>query len=162
MAGPKHLQIIRLVLLRHQLGKPARQVELVADDLRGLEADDPGVDRSCERMTFAIDDVAPLGRQVDRAALATGMVSKSGEPDQSQRNDRDDSAKEQHSEHQALMHQRQDLPPLPDQTEPLGPCDESGRRGVHLVGIAILESAFWEFPPRRTPSARRLWPWAWQ
>jgi hypothetical protein len=60
------------------------------------------------------------------------MVAECREPEDSKRDEGDDPGIDQHPEHQPLMHYGQDLPPLPDQSEPLGPWrDESGRRGVH-------------------------------
>src|SRR5687767_6499435 len=59
------------------------------------------------------------------------MVAERGEINQPKRDDGDDPGIDQHPEHQPLVHHREDLTPLPHQAEPLGPCDESGRRGVH-------------------------------
>ena len=54
---------------------------------------------------------------------------------------------DQHPEHQPLVHDRQDLAPLSDQTEPLGPCDESGRRGVHQCGAGCPWVCAWRVAP---------------
>jgi len=53
------------------------------------------------------------------------------------------------------MHQRQDLPTLSDQPEPLGPCDESGRRGVHQSESLSLV-CFWLGAPADAAGALPL------
>ena len=86
----EHAEVGRGVLFGHQLGELLRQRELVADDLRGLDADRPGVDRDRERLAVAVDDVAALGGEVERPALAPGMVAERREIDQPQDDQRDD------------------------------------------------------------------------
>src|SRR5699024_11446040 len=54
------------------------------------------------------------------------------EPQDAQRDDGNYAGIDQHAEHQPLVHDGEDLPPLADESEPLGPGrDESGRRCVH-------------------------------
>jgi hypothetical protein len=60
------------------------------------------------------------------------MIAERSEPQNAKCDQRNDASEDQHSEHEALMHDGENLPPLPDQSEPLGPVrDESGRWGVH-------------------------------
>src|SRR5262249_58006881 len=57
-----------------------------------------------------------------------------------ERDQRDDADIDQHAEHQPLMHDRQQLATLADESEPLGPWrDESGRRCVHRSAVESLE-----------------------
>ena len=97
-----------------------------------MDRDGPGVDRAGERLAVAVDDIAPLGDQRGQADLAPGVIAERRQPQDSKRDQGDDAGIDQHAEHEALMHDGEDLPPLPDQSEPLGPVrDESGRWGVH-------------------------------
>ena len=134
----EHGEIGRGVLFGHQLGQLLRQRELVADDLRRLDADRPGVDRHRQRLAVAVDDVAALGGEVERPALAPGMVAERREIDQAQHDQRDDPAVDQHPDHQPLVHHRENLAALSDEAEPLGPCDESGRSERSLAGAGFL------------------------
>src|SRR6186997_49869 len=60
------------------------------------------------------------------------MIAKGREIQDSQDDQRDHPAIDQHAEHQPLMHHCKNLAPLADKAKPLGPgCDESGRRCVH-------------------------------
>jgi hypothetical protein len=55
------------------------------------------------------------------------MVAERRKPQDTNGDQGDDPRINQHPEHQALVHDREHLPPLPDQSEPLGPWrDESG------------------------------------
>ena len=70
------------VALGHQQRELAREFELVADDLRRVECDGPGIDRSCQRLAFAIDDVTAFGDQRGNQRLAPGMVAERCKPDE--------------------------------------------------------------------------------
>src|SRR5215207_1563285 len=132
LVGAKHGEIGRLVLLRHQLREPARELQLVADDLARPESDGPGVDRPGKRLAVAIDDVPTLGDQGRNPSLGAGMIAECREIEDPDDDQRDDAGVDQKAEHQPLVHHGQNLPSLPDKSEPLGPgCDESGGRCVH-------------------------------
>src|SRR5215208_1485186 len=60
------------------------------------------------------------------------MIAERREPQDPEHNQRNDPRVDQHAEHQSLVHDREHLPTLSDQSKPLGPWrDESGRRCVH-------------------------------
>ena len=68
------------------------------------------------------------------------MVAERREIEDAQRDDRNDAGIDQHAEHQPLVHHREQLAALADQSEPLGPWrDESGRRCVHRSAAISLE-----------------------
>ena len=70
------------------------------------------------------------------------MVTECRKLQDAQGDDRDHAGIDQHAEHQPLVHHGENLPPLPDKSEPLGPWrDESGRRCVHRAGCSP-----WNFP----------------
>jgi hypothetical protein len=123
---------LHLAVLGHQLGEPASERELVADDLGRVDGDGPGVDCPGKGLAVAVDDVAPLRDQRQQSLFPPGMVAERGKPKDPQGDERDDAGINQHAEHQPLVHDGEDLAALADQSEPLGPWrDESGRRGVH-------------------------------
>ncbi len=136
LVGSHHRIITGFVALGHQSRQRPRQFELVADDLSRVKRDGPGVDRSGEWLTVAIDDVPALGDQRRYAEFASGMVAERSEIDNSRCDQPDHPDIDQHSEHQALVHHRQYLATLADQTKPLGLCDETGRWGVHC-GVPV-------------------------
>jgi len=138
LVRPQHGEIGRRVLLRHQPGQGPGQLKLAADHLFRVKRDGPGIDRSGQRMAFAIDDVPAVGNQRRNALLAAGMIAEGSEPQDAQDDEGNDPAIDDHREHQALVHDRQDLAPLSDETEPLGPCDESGRGRVHRAALESL------------------------
>ena len=127
----QHGMILRGVMLGHQPGEFAGEVELVADDLFRLQADGPHVDRARQRLAVAIDDIAARRGRAELRSLGPGMDPEGGQPHQAQHDDRNDPGVDQHPEHQALVHDREDSTALSDKSEPLGPGDESGRRRVH-------------------------------
>ena len=97
-----------------------------------MDRDGPGVDGARERLAVAVDDVAALGDQRRQSDLAPGVIAERRKPQDAERDQGDDAGIDQHPEHQPLVHDGEDLPPLPDQSEPLGPVrDESGRWCVH-------------------------------
>ena len=60
------------------------------------------------------------------------MITEGREIQNPDGNDRDNSGKHQHAEHQPLVHHSEQLTPLTDESEPLGPGrDESGLGCVH-------------------------------
>ena len=68
------------------------------------------------------------------------MVAERREVEEAKRDDGDNAGIDQHAEHQALVHDGEQLAALADQSEPLGPWrDESGRRCVHLSAVRPLE-----------------------
>src|SRR5438876_1361548 len=127
-------------MLRQQLGETAGERELVADDLRRLQRDGPGVDRPRERFAAAVDDITAIGDQRRQSFPAARVVAERSEPENPE-GDRPDQAQiDQHAEHQPLVHDRENLAALADESEPLGPGrDESGRRSVHRPGCRSLE-----------------------
>jgi hypothetical protein len=125
--------------LRHQLREPARKRQLVADHPRWVDRDDPRVDGSRERLAVAIDNIPALGNERRQTDLAAGVVTEGCEPQDPERDQRNDAAIDQHAEHQPLVHDREHLPTLADESEPLGPWrDESGGRCVHRPGAESL------------------------
>ena len=132
----------RFVALRHQPRQRAGDIELVADNLGGVEPDGPRINGPRQGLTVTVDNVATFRNQRGYPDLATGVIAERRE----EQNPRDDqgnhSAVHQHSEHQPLVHYGQDLASLPDEpqplwpqalrAEPLGPLgDEGGRRCIH-------------------------------
>ena len=139
LAGLQKREILFFALLGHQLGEATRESELVADHLAGMDRDRPRVDRARERIAIAVDDVAAFGHQRGQPLLSPGMVAEGGQVEDPERDDRDDTGIDQHAKHQPLMHHRQQLAALADESEPLGPWrDESGRRCVHRSGVESL------------------------
>src|SRR6266511_2189973 len=68
------------------------------------------------------------------------MIAEGCEVEDPQGDQRDDSGIDKHAEHQPLVHDREQLASLADESEPLGPLrDESGRRCVHLSAWKSLE-----------------------
>jgi len=130
-ARADHGEIARLVLFGHQLRQVARQFQLVADDLRWVERDAPHVDRACQRLAVTIDDIAARRDQRADHPAPARMIAERGQPQQAAHDQRDDHAIDDQAEHQPLVENRENLPTLSDQAEPLGPGDESGRRCVH-------------------------------
>src|SRR5512135_458108 len=68
------------------------------------------------------------------------MVTEGGEIENSKRDERNQPGIDEHSEHEALVHDGEHLPSLTDKSEPLGPGrDESGGRSVHRpVGESLV------------------------
>src|SRR4051812_43673672 len=67
------------------------------------------------------------------------MITEGSEPEDPKRDDGDDPPIDQQPENQALVQDREKLPPLAHQSEPLRPCcDESGRWCVHRAEPASL------------------------
>ena len=89
-----------------------------------------------QRLPVAVDDVAALGDQGGHAKLAPGVIAECREVQDPRRDQPDHPDIDQHPEHQSLVNYREELAPLADQVEPLGPGDESGRRGVHC-GVPV-------------------------
>src|SRR5437868_4154284 len=105
-----------------------------------MNRDRPGVDRACQRIAVAIDDIASLRDVRGQLLLTPGMIAEGCEIEDTQGDNGDDAGIDQHSEHQALVHNGEQLTALADQSEPLGPWrDESGRRCVHLSAVRPLE-----------------------
>src|SRR6476469_4714471 len=68
------------------------------------------------------------------------MVTEGREVEDPQDNEGNDAGINQQAEHQPLVHEGENLPSLPDKSEPLGPWrDESGRRCVHRPGCKSLD-----------------------
>src|SRR5258708_24593993 len=68
------------------------------------------------------------------------MITERCKGEDAQRNQRGDSGIDEHPEHQSLVHDREQLAALADESEPLGPWrDESGRRCVHQSALTSLE-----------------------
>ena len=76
----QHREIGGFVMLGHQPGEGAGELELVADDLGRLERDRPHVDRTGEQMPVAVDDVAARWDEAGEATLAPGMIAERGQP----------------------------------------------------------------------------------
>ena len=97
--------------------------QLVADDLVRVDGDGPGVDRSRERLSRPVDDIAALGDQARQACLPAGrIVAESGKPqDPRARSGRTRFRHRPASQHQPLMINREHLPSLTDESKPLGP-----------------------------------------
>src|SRR5439155_22872040 len=98
--------------------------------------------RARQRVPATIDNVATRRNEAGQLADSAGVIAECREPQNAQRDQSDDPGIDQHAEHQALVHDRQQLPALADQSEPLGPWrDESGRRCVHRSAVGSLEVA---------------------
>ncbi len=119
-------------MLRHQPRQVAGKLKSVADDLLRPQPDGPGVHRARQRNAVAVDDVAALRDQLGQTSLGPCMIAERRKIEDTQHDNRNDAAIDQQAEHQPLVHHRQNLPSLPDKSEPLGPRrDESGCRCVH-------------------------------
>src|SRR4051794_40731752 len=105
-----------------------------------MNCNGPGINRPRQWIAISINDVAALRDQRSEPLLAAGMVAERGKVENSKRDDRDDPGINEHAEHQPLVHDREQLAALADESEPLGPWrDESGRRCVHLSAVSSLE-----------------------
>ena len=56
-----------------------RKGELVADDLRGMDGDRPRIDRPRQWLAIPVDDVGAIGNQRGETFLAAGVITESGE-----------------------------------------------------------------------------------
>ena len=59
------------------------------------------------------------------------MIAERREIEDPNRNQRDHADIDQHADHQPLVHDRKHLPPLSNETKPVGPRDEGRRMRVH-------------------------------
>src|SRR3954471_24144285 len=66
---PEQREILVLGPLGHELGEAARDRQLIADDLAGMNRNRPSVDRPGQRLAVAIDDIAALGDESGEAYL---------------------------------------------------------------------------------------------
>src|SRR5688572_13810811 len=104
-----------------------------------MDCDGPGVDRAGERLPVAVDNIAAFRDQGCEANLTSRMITEGCKPKDPQRNKGDDPGVDQHPEHESLVHHREHLPALTDESKPLGPWrDESGRRCVHRARAESL------------------------
>src|SRR5205823_6892188 len=93
-----------------------------------------------QRIAIAVDNVPAVRDERGQLLLAPCMVAESREIEDPQSDECDDARIDEHSEHQPLVHNREQLSALADESEPLGPWrDESGRRCVHLSAVRSLE-----------------------
>src|SRR4029453_136873 len=92
-----------------------------------------------QRLPIPADDTPPIRNQRREIDLTAGMIPEGGKPQDPQPNKRDNPSINQHAEHQALVHHREHLPAVTDESTPLRPWrDESGRRCVHRAWAESL------------------------